>query len=137
VAGKTTFGTPHRQVKLKGRVLLHRLGHVAVQIKRNPNRRMPQPFRGDLRMHTAGEQLCRVAMSQIVEPDARHILHASHETGEFVRKTKGLMRLAIGTGAEQGVAGLPDTECEQFLGLLGLDGHFGRLVYPEAVTAVR
>ena len=120
LARKTTFGNLHRRVKLMGRLALHCVGHVAVQIQRNPDRRMPEPFRGDLRMHAACEQVCRVAMAEIMEPDARHILHSAHETGELVRKTERLMRLAIGTATEQGVAGLPDAECEQFLGLLAL-----------------
>jgi hypothetical protein len=40
-------------------------------------------------------------MAKIMESDARQILHATDEAGEFVRQAERLMRLAIGTGAQQ------------------------------------
>ena len=40
MALETTFGDLHRQVKLEGRVALHRVGDVAVQVERDPNRCM-------------------------------------------------------------------------------------------------
>jgi hypothetical protein len=79
---------------------------------------MAKALRSDLRMHTAGEELRRVAMSKIVKPDPRHILDATYEAGELVRQTERLMRLTVGTRAEQGFARLPDAEREQCFGLL-------------------
>src|SRR5579863_3701231 len=72
---KPPFGNLHRRVKLKGSVALHRVGNVAVQVKRDPHRRVTESLRSDLRMHATGEQLSRVAVPQVMEPDAGHILH--------------------------------------------------------------
>jgi hypothetical protein len=91
---KPTLRTLHRRVKAERRVTLHRFGNVRVKIERNPDRSMAEPFRSDFRMDAAGEQLRRVAVSRIVEPHARQILHTTDEAGELVRQTERLMRLA-------------------------------------------
>jgi hypothetical protein len=49
-------------------------------------------------------------MSKIMEPDARYILHATHEAGELIRQAEGLMGLAIGAGAQKRIPGLPDAK---------------------------
>jgi hypothetical protein len=46
-------------------------------------------------MHPASEKLCCVAMPKIMEPDARQILHATHEAGKLVGQAQRLVRLAV------------------------------------------
>ena len=72
-------------------------------------------------MHAAGEKLCRMAVSKIMEPDPREVLHATDKAGELVGQAERLVRPAIGPRAQKGFAGLPDAESEKLLGLLSLE----------------
>ena len=61
-------------VQLRGRVLLHRLRDMGVQVECHPYRGMPETLLRNFRMHANRQKLSRVTVSQIVESDARHAL---------------------------------------------------------------
>src|SRR5580700_5860219 len=113
-------GASESLVDLHRRIFLHGGGHMRVEVKRGADGRVPEAFLGDLRVNAGEQELGRVAMPEIMEPDARHALHAADKPGELMRQAAGLMRLAVGAGARQRLTCLPDAEDEQLLGLLAL-----------------
>ena len=60
-----------RVVDARRGVLLHARQHVRIQIERDADAGMAEPFAGDFRMHAGGEQMRGVAVPQIVQPNAR------------------------------------------------------------------
>ena len=45
-----------------------------------------------------------------MEADARNVLEAADKARKLVRQATGLVRVAVGAGANQRLAGLPDAE---------------------------
>jgi hypothetical protein len=78
---------------------------------------MPKPLTGDFRMHVTGEQVCGVAVSEIVESNARQ-RYSGSELIPSVRQAARLHRLAIFTGIHERFSVLSDSKLQQFLCLL-------------------
>jgi hypothetical protein len=51
---------------------------------------MAEPFRRDLRMHSAGQHLGCMGMPQVMEPNPRDLLYAPDEAGEFVSQAQSV-----------------------------------------------
>jgi hypothetical protein len=61
-------------------------------------------------MYASEQELSGVRVPQIMEADARNVLKAADKARELVRQNTGLVRVAVGAGANQRLAGLPDAE---------------------------
>ena len=60
---------------------------------------MAEAFLGHLGVHAGEQELGRMAMAQIMEPDPRDVFHAAGESREFMRKASRLHRFPIGASA--------------------------------------
>jgi len=72
----SVYSVTHRKVNALNSLSLHARQHVAVQIERNRNARMPQPLLRDFRVDTRGQQMRRMAMAQIMQSHARQLVRA-------------------------------------------------------------
>ena len=57
---------------------------MAVEVKSRSDRRMPKPLLRDLRMYPGEQQLRRVAMTKVMETDAREVNQSSEEARELM-----------------------------------------------------
>jgi hypothetical protein len=74
------LGKAESRVEARGRIRLHRGIHVAVQVERDSDRRMPEPFRDDFDVHATAQELDRVGVPEVVEPNPRDdVLGPAHE----------------------------------------------------------
>ena len=64
------LGPEHDRAEPRCGVFLHAGRVVAVDVERDRDRRVPEPFRHDLRMHTFGEKQRCVSVPQVMEPDS-------------------------------------------------------------------
>src|SRR4051812_3664951 len=63
------LGSLEQLIERSGSLLLHRGKDVAVGIERDPDARVPETLRDDLRMHAFREHQRRVRVTQVVEPN--------------------------------------------------------------------
>ena len=83
--GDGLYSTAESGVETDGGIFLHGLGHMAVKIKRGCHRRVSEPLLGDLGMDAGQQELRRVAVPEVMEPDAREVRpEPGKETWELV-----------------------------------------------------
>jgi hypothetical protein len=59
-----------RSVNTLGSILLHSRKYVAVEVERDPDLGMAEPFAGDFRMDAVRQHVSGVRMTQVMEADA-------------------------------------------------------------------
>ena len=65
------YSLARREVNAGGSISLHSWQNVTIEVEGYSDPRMPEPLTGNLRMHVTGEQVCGMAVSEIVEPNTR------------------------------------------------------------------
>jgi hypothetical protein len=73
-------------VEPAGCVLLHGRRDVAVMVEGRRYRRMPKPLLRELRMYPDEQELCRAAMTKVMEPHPWEVLKSGEEPRKFVRQ---------------------------------------------------
>jgi hypothetical protein len=68
-------------------------------------------------MNAAGEHVRRVALAQIVEPDARQRLRQAEDADEFMGQTIGLQDSAVLFRDDRQLIVETDADLEKFVGL--------------------
>ena len=70
--------------------------------------RVSEPLLGDLWMNAGQQELRRVAVAKVVEPDAREVgSEPGKEAWKFMRQALRLQRCAITTGTSEHIPGVP------------------------------
>ena len=85
-----------RVVNKRGGVRLHVWQHVAVEVERDANLAVAKALAGDLWMYARGQQVRRVCVPQIVEPDAGQGASAE-EADPFLAQAVRPQRQTIGS----------------------------------------
>jgi len=72
---------------------------MRIEVERHADCRVPGTLLRDFRVDTGEQELRRVAVAQIVEPNPWEIFNPADQPSELVRQAAGVHRLAIGAGA--------------------------------------
>src|SRR5690606_11278508 len=91
-------------VNLGGGVRLHSRHDMQIQVKRDPDSRMAEPFTGNLRMDASGQQLCGVGMPEVVETHAGKI-ETPYQILPCIGEGTRLKRLALVIGNNEVIIG--------------------------------
>ena len=65
------YSLSRRKVNAGGSIGLHSWQNVTIEVEGYSDLCMPESLTGDLRMYVTGEQVCGMAMPEIVEPNTR------------------------------------------------------------------
>jgi len=65
------YSFSRRQVNAGGSIGLHSWQNVTIEVEGYSDLCMPESLTGDLRMYVTGEQVCGMAVPEIVEPNTR------------------------------------------------------------------
>ena len=99
------------------RVLLHSGQDVRIEVQRDPDLGVPQPFTGDLRMDAAAQHVRGMGVAQIVEADTGQggVLYGAHP---FMGDEGRLHHAAVLQCGHERLVRHPHADLEQILCLL-------------------
>jgi hypothetical protein len=108
---------PDRGVNLGRRVLLHAAQDVAIEVEGDADARMAEPLLRYLRMNAAGEQMRRMRVPQIVEPDVRQTARFGQQPDEFMGQAVRLEWLAVRLRHDMSLVREPNADPQKLLRL--------------------
>ena len=99
-----------RKIELRHCFTLHPWRNMRIDVHRHRDCRMAQALLHDLRMHATRQQLRRMSVAKIMEPDPRKTAYPPNQISELVRKACRLLRLTMNPTADQRVTGLANAK---------------------------
>jgi hypothetical protein len=115
--GAPVYRVPYRKVNAISGFGLHAGQHVAIEVEGDRHARMAQALLRDLRVNSRCEELCRMAMPEVMEADLGQPALAD-EYLERVSDAPGLQRVAVSSHCYVMAVIQPDAESEEALRLI-------------------
>ena len=115
--GAPIYRVPYREVNAISGFGLHAGQHVAVEVEGDGNARMAQPLLRDLRVNARCEELCRMAMPEVMEADLGELAFAE-EYLEPMGDAPGLQRVAVSSHCYVMAVIQPDAKSQEALRLI-------------------